>query len=133
MECCSTSSVTRFSAVSKGWILQRDPPRTIIANMTDGLHLRPLNDTDPEVIAATFSSIGWNKPAALFQRYVAEQASGTRSRWVANPNEAFAGYVTVKWEPTHPFFAEQRIQKSRFERPSILPRKGNWHRIAGTC
>ena len=77
--------------------------------MTDGLHLRSLKDSDPYVMAAALSSIGWDKPATLFQRYLAEQAAGTRSCWVANLNEALAGYVTVNWEPTYGFFVEQKI------------------------
>jgi GNAT superfamily N-acetyltransferase len=90
-------------------VLQPDQPRTIITNMTDGLHLRSLNDTDPEVMAAALSAIGWQKPSELFQRYLAEQASGTRSCWVANLTNAFAGYITINWEPTYPWFAARKI------------------------
>jgi GNAT superfamily N-acetyltransferase len=81
----------------------------MITTMTDALNLRPLDDTDPQVMAEAFSSIGWIKPVALFQRYLAEQASGTRSCWVANLTNAFAGYITINWEPTYPWFAERRI------------------------
>ncbi len=77
--------------------------------MTDELHIRSLNDADPEIIAEAFRSIGWNKPAALFRRYFEEQASGTRSCWIANLEIAFAGYVTVNWKPAYPLFAEKGI------------------------
>jgi GNAT superfamily N-acetyltransferase len=81
----------------------------MITIMTDALNLRSLDETDPQAMAEAFSSIGWIKPVALFQRYLAEQASGTRSCWVANLTNAFAGYITINWEPTYPWFAERRI------------------------
>lgn len=77
--------------------------------MPNGLHIRPLNETDPHIMAAAFSGIGWLKPAALFQRYLAEQASGTRICLAANLKDAFAGYVTVNWQPAYPDFAEKKI------------------------
>jgi GNAT superfamily N-acetyltransferase len=77
--------------------------------MTDGLHLHLLDDTDPPVMAAAFLGIGWVKPAALFQRYLLEQASAARSCWVANINNDVAGYVTINWESAYPAFAEQKI------------------------
>ncbi len=77
--------------------------------MTDGLHLRSLDGTDPDVMARAFSCIGWIKPASLFRRYLTEQATGTRSCWVANLNNAFAGYVTINRQPTYPGFGQQRI------------------------
>lgn len=77
--------------------------------MPDQLHIRDLNASDPEVIAAAFTSIGWHKPAALFLRYIGEQASGTRSGFVAEFGGAFCGYVTVNWKPAYHFFIEQEI------------------------
>ncbi len=93
--------------------------------MTDGLQLRSLDGTDPHAMAAAFSNIGWVKPVAMFQRYLAEQASGTRSCWVANLNNVFAGYITIHWEPTYPGFAAQRIPE--IQDLNVLPpfrRKG---------
>jgi hypothetical protein len=90
--------------------------------MPDGLHIRPLNGTDAHPIAAAFSNIRWVKPAALFHRYLAEQEAGTRSCWVANLNDAFAGYVTVNWQPTYPEFAENKI-------PEILNQSGSPNRL----
>lgn len=77
--------------------------------MTDALHIRSLDRFDPDPIAAAFASIGWLKPAAQFHRYLAEQASGIRLCWVAELEHVFAGYVTVNWKPTYPFFADQQI------------------------
>jgi GNAT superfamily N-acetyltransferase len=97
----------------------------MIKRMIDGLLIRSLNETDPEVMAAAFGTIGWVKPAALFQRYLAEQASGTRICLVAALNGAFAGYVTVNWEPAYPGFAEKKIPE--IQDLNVLPcfrRKG---------
>lgn len=94
-------------------------------NMTDGLQLRALDNTDPNVMAAAFTSIGYVKPVTLFQRYLAEQSLGTRLCWVAHLNTAFAGYVTLNWEPAYPFFAEQKIPE--IQDLNVLPyfrRKG---------
>jgi len=77
--------------------------------MTEGLQLRDLNGSDPDAIAAAFQRIGWLKPPAQFHRYLAEQASRTRTCWVADLSGAFAGYVTVNWKPEYPLFAEQSI------------------------
>jgi GNAT superfamily N-acetyltransferase len=97
----------------------------MLTNMSDGLQIRCLNQTDPHVMAAAFSSIGWFKPAALFQRYLVEQASGTRLCWVADLDSAFTGYVTVNWQPTYPGFAEKQIPE--IQDLNVLPcfrRKG---------
>lgn len=77
--------------------------------MNDELHIRSLQESDPEIITEAFRAIGWNKPAALFRQYLAEQASGIRTCWVANLQSAFAGYVSVNWTPSYPFFAERKI------------------------
>lgn len=93
--------------------------------MTDGLHLRLLKDTDPYLAAAAFRTIGWIKPVELFQRYLAEQTSGTRTCWVADLHDVFAGYITIHWEPTYPGLAEQRIPE--IQDLNVLPsfrRKG---------
>ncbi|MBV8113460.1 MAG: GNAT family N-acetyltransferase [Silvibacterium sp.] len=84
-----------------------------------------MSSADLPAAAAAFSSIGWIKPVTLFERYLAEQAAGTRSCWVAHLEAVFAGYVTVNWKPTYPFFAEKRIPE--IQDLNVLPpfrRKG---------
>jgi len=44
-----------------------------------------------------------------FQRYLAEQAAGSRSCLVATVSGHFAGYVTVNWVPTYPGFVDMKI------------------------
>jgi len=77
--------------------------------MTDDLRLRSMNDVDPQALAEEFSRIGWIKPVTLFERYLAEQAAGTRSCWLAHLGAALTGYVTVNWKSTYAFFAEENI------------------------
>jgi GNAT superfamily N-acetyltransferase len=77
--------------------------------MIDSLRVRSMNGADPQVAAEAFGRVGFVKPATLFERYLLEQAAGTRSCWVADLGSVFTGYVTVNWRPTYPFFAENKI------------------------
>jgi GNAT superfamily N-acetyltransferase len=73
------------------------------------LAIRPLNEHDPVVIAASFAQMGWNKPEAQYRQYLSEQAAGTRMCFVAIVDGQFAGYVTVNWRPSYPGFSELNI------------------------
>jgi GNAT superfamily N-acetyltransferase len=77
--------------------------------MLRGLTIRAFNQTDPRTMEQAFRNIGWNKPASLFERYLADQASHTRACLVATLNQAFAGYITVCWKPDYSGFAERGI------------------------
>lgn len=69
--------------------------------------IRPLEASDPSVIAAAFAAIGWAKPREQYERYLAEQEAGQRYVWVAYAGDQFAGYVTLTWQPDYsPFRAE---------------------------
>lgn len=84
------------------------------------VEIRPLNENDPEIISAAFKNIGWGKPVTTFQRYLAEQAAGTRFCLVATANSEFAGYVTVNWRPSYPPLAEQQIPE--IQDLNVIPR-----------
>jgi GNAT superfamily N-acetyltransferase len=71
--------------------------------------IRPLYAEDIAVIAEAFSSIGWNKPAAQYRRYLSDQEAGKREVWVACEQNAFRGYLTIVWKPTYPPFREAGI------------------------
>ena len=91
----------------------------------DGVQIRFLNETDPPIISAAFSAIGWDNPVAQFLRYLAEELAGAGICWVATVESRFAGYVTVNWKPTYPGFAETRIPE--IQDLNVLPqfrRKG---------
>jgi GNAT superfamily N-acetyltransferase len=71
--------------------------------------IRPLQASDPAPIAAAFAAIGWSKPAAQYERYLAEQEAGERDVFVASVDDAFAGYVTINWHPEYPPFRAEGI------------------------
>jgi hypothetical protein len=54
------------------------------ALVTSQLLIRAMGESDPEVISAAFTAIGWGtKPPALYQHYLAQQEEGQRLAWVA--------------------------------------------------
>lgn len=79
--------------------------------MEDGgtIQIRLLGESDPPTIAAAFKIMGWNKPESQYERYLHEQAAGTRTCFVAVLDGQFAGYVTINWEPTYFGFADLNI------------------------
>jgi hypothetical protein len=54
--------------------------------------IRLMGESDPEAVSAAFTALGWHKPAALYQRYLAEQEQGRRLAFVAEWRGEFAGY-----------------------------------------
>jgi GNAT superfamily N-acetyltransferase len=84
------------------------------------LLIRLLRNEDIQPIAAAFAAIGWDKPAAQYERYLAEQTAGERTVLVAFMAGEFAGYVTVCWQPDYPpFRAENTPEIQDF---NVLPR-----------
>jgi GNAT superfamily N-acetyltransferase len=77
--------------------------------MSTEARIRSLQPSDANVIAAAFTDIGWHKPASQFLLYLAEQATGRRVVLVATVRGAFAGYVTLVWEPGYTYFRERAI------------------------
>jgi len=71
--------------------------------------LRTLCEADPPVISAAFAAIGWVKPVAIYQRYLAEQSIGSRLCKLAYAGGQFAAYVTINWTPTYPGFIDPPI------------------------
>ncbi len=62
----------------------------------------------PEMLQS-FMAIGWDKPPALFEQYLAEQQAGVRNIWIARAQNQFAGYVTLAWQSQYTYFTEQGI------------------------
>ena len=75
----------------------------------DGLAVRLLEAGDVSTIAAAVAAIGWNKPAAQYERYLAEQRRGDRVALVAFQGDEFAGYVTILWESGYVPFRDAGI------------------------
>ena len=83
--------------------------RVLHVENAETAQIRLLEESDPPSIAAAFKHIGWNKPETQYQRYLHEQAAGTRTCLVATLDGLFAGYVTVNWRPTYAGFANLNI------------------------
>ncbi len=73
------------------------------------LTIRLLEAGDIGPIAAAFAAIGWNKPAAQYERYLSEQQQGTRQVLVALVDGTFAGYLTIVWESDYSAFQAQKL------------------------
>lgn len=67
---------------------------------------------DIPILVAAFAALGWRKPAAQYERYLAEQQRGEREILVAWEGWAFAGYLTVVWHSTYPPFRDAGIPES---------------------
>ena len=77
--------------------------------MRSHVQIRLLDEPDAQTISAAFKEIGWGKPVSQYQRYLDEQAAGTRVCFVATANSDFAGYVTVNFRPSYPVFVGESI------------------------
>ncbi len=73
------------------------------------LEIREIRRDDAAVISAAFTAIGWNKPAAQYDAYFAEQQAGARDVLVATLNGVFAGYLTIRWRSPYTPFADHGI------------------------
>ena len=54
------------------------PGEEMVTFMTVPAVIRTMDESDPETISAAFTALGWHKPVALYQRYLAEQEEGRR-------------------------------------------------------
>ena len=81
----------------------------MVALVTSQPVIRTMDESDPEAMSAAFTAIGWHKPPALFQRYLAEQEEGRRLAFVAEWRGEFAGYVTLQWISDYSPFAARPI------------------------
>ncbi len=54
-----------------------------------------MTQADVTPLSAAFCAIGWNKPEALFTKYLNQQESGLRLCFVGEVDGELAGYVTL--------------------------------------
>ena len=73
------------------------------------LKIRMLEENDISAIAAAFAELGWNKPAALYGRYLMEQSLGICNMYVAFVQEEFAGYLLIYWASGYKAFRDKKI------------------------
>jgi GNAT superfamily N-acetyltransferase len=83
------------------------------------LTVRMLHAADPPVMSAAFASIGWDKPAARFVQYLAEQSAGDRVVLVAELTGRIAGYLTLCWTSSYAPFRDDGIPE--IEDLNVLP------------
>jgi methylenetetrahydrofolate dehydrogenase (NADP+)/methenyltetrahydrofolate cyclohydrolase len=89
---------------------QASPPLlTSSLSTPEGLGVRSLDGDDVEEMVARFTALGWDKPKALFQRYLDEQRAGLRAVRVATLGGQVAGYLTVVWHSDYQPFRQAGI------------------------
>jgi len=66
-----------------------------------GCRIRLLTADDISAITAAFAALGWDKPRAQHEGYLAEQHQGQREVLVAWQGGMFVGYVAVVWSSAY--------------------------------
>ncbi len=75
------------------------------------MRVRLLGPADPASLAAAFGAVGWpgRGSAALYRRYLGEQAAGQRVVWLAERDRLLLGYLCVLWRSEYPPFRNAGI------------------------
>ncbi|MEL6655135.1 MAG: GNAT family N-acetyltransferase [Bacteroidota bacterium] len=73
------------------------------------LSLRALRLEDCALISKAFREQGWSKSQAKYEQYLQYQEQGLRDIVLAELEGQFAGYLTIVWESSYPYFKEQDI------------------------
>jgi len=73
------------------------------------LDLRAIRETDCEVISEAFRKQGWDKPVSQYKKYFELQKRGERDVIIAEVNEEFAGYLTIRWQSDYLPFKSRSI------------------------
>jgi GNAT superfamily N-acetyltransferase len=71
--------------------------------------IHQLRADDISVIADACAALGWDKPPAQYEGYLAQQRQGEREVLVAWREDTFVGYVTVVWNSGYVPFREAEI------------------------
>ena len=78
--------------------------------MKNKLILRKIKKSDCEAISKAFQEQGWDdKTTNQYWQYLAFQESGERDIIIAEFDEIFAGYLTIKWTSDYKPFQEKGI------------------------
>jgi GNAT superfamily N-acetyltransferase len=77
--------------------------------MQNLIETRLLLVEDIPLIVHAFNKLDWQKPHALFEKYLAEQQAQERLIWVAHLENQFAGFVTLLWQSLYTSFREAHI------------------------
>ena len=77
--------------------------------MDQNIQLREIEAGDAKIIASAFDAIGWDKPEALFQKYLKEHKAEKRVVIVAFDGEKLAGYGNIIWSSAYAPFQKKGI------------------------
>lgn len=77
--------------------------------MKGSLVLRKIRRTDCKKISQSFQEQGWDKPISQYEKYRELQEKGERDVIIAEFNQEFAGYLTIKWKSDYTPFRKERI------------------------
>ena len=77
--------------------------------MKGNLELREMRKTDCKYISESFQNQGWDKPITQYEQYLKFQKTGERDIIIAELNQEFAGYLTIKWKSDYKPFQIKRI------------------------
>lgn len=77
--------------------------------MKGNLEIREIRKTDCKIISESFQKQGWDKPISQYEKYLELQEKGERDIIIAELNQDFAGYLTIKWISDYKPFQIERI------------------------
>ena len=73
------------------------------------IRIRALEKRDIPEITAAFKDSEWTVALSFFNALLVEQDNGKRVVLLAHMDNAFAGYVTIKWQSDYPPFITRKI------------------------
>jgi len=76
--------------------------------MKGNLELREIRKADCKKISESFQKQGWNKPISQYEEYLDFQGMGKRDIIIAELNQEFAGYLTIRWESDYTLFRKKK-------------------------
>ena len=77
--------------------------------MKGNLKLREIRKSDCQKINESFQKQGWDKPISQYEQYLQFQEKGERDVIVAELNQEFVGYLTIKWKSDYEPFRIENI------------------------
>jgi ribosomal protein S18 acetylase RimI-like enzyme len=77
--------------------------------MQKKIFIRRMTTADCEIIIKAFAAQNWNKPIALYHKYLSEQTKKKREVLIAETAGEFAGYLTILWRSDFAAFRKNEI------------------------
>ena len=77
--------------------------------MNRNIELREIRKADCKLISESFQKQGWDKPILQYEEYLRLQENGERAVLIAELDQEFAGYLTIKWRSDYKPFRMEEI------------------------